>query len=45
MKYKKGKENFVADALSYKNVLLNELDVKVTGLENIKELYSTDPDF
>ena len=45
VKYKNGKENIVADALSLKNVLLNQLDVKVPGLENIKELYSTDPDF
>ena len=45
MKYKKGKENIVADALSQKNVFLNQLDVKVLVLENIKELYSTDPDF
>ena len=45
VKYKKGKENIVADALSRKNVLLNQLDVKVSGLENIKELYSTDHEF
>jgi hypothetical protein len=37
VKYKKGKENIVADALSRKNVLLNQLDVKVPGLEHIKE--------
>ena len=45
MKYKKGNENIVADALSRKNVLLNQIDVKVPGLENIKELYPTDHDF
>ena len=44
-KYKKGKENIVADALSRKNVLLNQLDVKVPGLESIKELYPTDHEF
>jgi len=45
VKYKKGKENIVADALSHKNVLVNQLDVKVPGLENIKELYPADHDF
>ena len=45
VKYKKGKENIVANALSHKNVLLNQLDVKVLGLENIKELYPADHDF
>jgi Reverse transcriptase (RNA-dependent DNA polymerase)/RNase H-like domain found in reverse transcriptase/Retrotransposon gag protein/Integrase zinc binding domain/Integrase core domain/Zinc knuckle len=45
VKYKKGKENIVADALSRKNVLLNQLEVKVPGLENIKELYPTDHEF
>ena len=45
MKYKKGKENIVADALSHKNVLLNQLEVKVSGLEHIKEWYLTDHDF
>ena len=45
MKYKKGKENIVADALSHKNILLNQHDVKVPGLEHIKELYSADHDF
>ena len=42
VKYKKGKENIVADALSRKSVLLNQLEVKVPGLENIKELYAAD---
>jgi len=45
VKYKKGKENIVADALSRKNVLLNQLEVKVSGLEHIKELYLADHDF
>jgi hypothetical protein len=45
VKHKKGKENIVADALSRKNVLLNQLDVKVLGLEHIKEIYSADHDF
>jgi len=42
VKYKKGKENIIADALSRKSVLLNQLEVKVPGLENIKELYAAD---
>ena len=45
MKYKKGKENIVADALSHRNVLLNQLDVKVPGLENIKKLYPANIEF
>ena len=36
VKYKKGKENVVADALSRKSVLLNQLEVKIPGLENIR---------
>ena len=42
VKYKKGKENVVTDALSRKSVLLNQLEVKVPGLEHIKELYAAD---
>jgi hypothetical protein len=45
VKYKKGKENIVANTLSPKNVLLNQLDVKVLGPKNIKELYPADHDF
>jgi hypothetical protein len=45
VKYKKGKDNIVADALSRKNILLNQLEVKVLGLERIKELYYTDHEF
>ena len=33
VKYKKGKDNVVADALSQKSVLLTQLEVKVLGLE------------
>jgi hypothetical protein len=36
VKYKKGKDNVVADAFSRRNVLLNQLEVKVLGLENLK---------
>jgi len=42
VKYKKGKENMVADALSRRYVLLNQLEAKVPGLESLKELYCTD---
>ena len=45
MKNKKGKDNLVADALSRKHVLLNQLEVKVPGLESLKELYPTDHEF
>ena len=43
--YKKGKENVVVDALSRKNMLLTNLDVKIPGLEAICALYATDHDF
>ncbi len=45
IKYKKGKENVVADALSRRFVLLNSVDTKLLGFEYIKDLYATDPDF
>lgn len=45
IKYKKGKENIVADALSRRYTLLSTLDTKILGFEYIKELYETDPDF
>ncbi|XP_020400961.1 uncharacterized protein [Zea mays] len=45
VKYKKGKDNVVADALSRRNVLLNQLEIKVLGLENLKEMYNDDPEF
>jgi len=45
VKYKKGKENIIADALSHKNVLLNQLEVKVPRTESIKELYLADHEF
>src|SRR5664279_6646586 len=41
-KYKKGKENIVADALSRKHALLTRLEINVLGLDEIKDLYSSD---
>ncbi|CAM8877881.1 unnamed protein product [Rhodiola kirilowii] len=45
VRYKKGKENVVADALSRRHVLLNQLEIKVLGLESLKALYVADPYF
>ena len=45
VKYKKGKDNVVADALSRRHALLSQLDAKILGLENIKDLYATDSFF
>ncbi|KAK1601999.1 hypothetical protein QYE76_027104 [Lolium multiflorum] len=46
IKYKKGKENVVADALSRKNtLLLTRLEFHILGLEEIKELYPSDAFF
>ncbi|KAL0416747.1 UNVERIFIED_CONTAM: Retrovirus-related Pol polyprotein from transposon.6 [Sesamum latifolium] len=45
IKYKKGKENIVADALSTRYALLSMLDAKILGFEFIKDLYANDVDF
>ena len=45
IKYKKGKENIVADALSRRYALLTSLDAKLIGFEYVKELYEHDFDF
>ena len=45
IKYKKGKDNVVADALSRKANLLTRLDISVLGLDEIKEMYATDAFF
>lgn len=45
VKYKKGKDNIIADALSQCHVLLYQLDAKILGLESIKNLYATDSYF
>ncbi|KAL4289625.1 hypothetical protein GQ457_14G015280 [Hibiscus cannabinus] len=43
IRYKKGKENVVADALSRRYVLLNYLDSHLIGFSYIHDLYATDP--
>nr|XP_027088637.1 uncharacterized protein LOC113709988 [Coffea arabica] len=45
IKYKAGKSNVVADALSRRYSLLTSLDAKLLGFELIKELYTQDSDF
>ncbi|XP_073525656.1 uncharacterized protein [Phyllobates terribilis] len=45
IKYKKGKDNVVADALSRRYTILTTLDSKVLGFIYIKELYVDDSDF
>ncbi|XP_056856375.1 uncharacterized protein LOC130505787 [Raphanus sativus] len=43
-KYKKGRKNMVADALSRRHALITTMDAKVLGFEHIKELYKDDPE-
>jgi hypothetical protein len=45
IKYKQGKENIVADALSRRYALISTLNAKLLGFEYIKELYANDDDF
>jgi hypothetical protein len=45
IRYKQGKENVVADALSRRYALLSILDTKFLGFEYIKDLYAPDSDF
>ena len=44
IRYKQGKENVVADALSRRYALISTLDAKLLGFEHIKELYADDRD-
>ncbi|RDX91862.1 Retrovirus-related Pol polyprotein from transposon 17.6, partial [Mucuna pruriens] len=45
IKYKKGKENTMADALSRRYALLTSLQTKLLGFKIIKDLYVNDSDF
>ena len=45
IKYKKGKDNVVAEALSRRHTLITTMEAKILGLEHIKNAYATDPDF
>jgi hypothetical protein len=45
IKYKQGKENIVADALSRRYALVSTLNAKLLGFEYVKELYVNDDDF
>lgn len=45
IKYKKGKENIVADALSRRHSLITTLSSKFLGFESLKEMYEDDSDF
>lgn len=45
IKYKKGKQNIVVDALSRRYALITTMESKVLGFEFIKGLYEADPDF
>ena len=45
IKYKKGKKNVVADALSRRYALITLMDSKLLGFEFIKYLYMSDVDF
>ncbi|PKI54442.1 hypothetical protein CRG98_025229 [Punica granatum] len=45
IRYKQGKENVVADALSRRYELLSTLDAKLLGFEHIKNLYADDHEF
>ena len=45
IKYKKGKENIVADTLSRRYALVSTLNAKLLGFEYVKKLYANDDDF
>jgi hypothetical protein len=45
IKYKQGKENIVADALSRRYAIISTLNAKLLGFEYVKELYANEDDF
>ena len=45
IKYIKGKENIMADALSHKGMLVTQLEFNVIGFEHVKDLYAHDHSF
>ena len=45
IRYKSGKENIVANALSRRYSLLSTLSSKLMGFEFLKEMYENDGDF
>ncbi|XP_048630695.1 uncharacterized protein LOC125604315 [Brassica napus] len=45
IKYKKGTDNVVADALSRRNTLISTMEAKIMGFEFINDSYATDLDF
>uniref|UniRef100_A0A2N9I7U7 Integrase catalytic domain-containing protein n=1 Tax=Fagus sylvatica TaxID=28930 RepID=A0A2N9I7U7_FAGSY len=45
IRYKQGKENIVADALSRRYVLLTSMSAKMLGFEYVKDMYADDADF
>jgi hypothetical protein len=45
IRYKQGKENIVADALSQRYVLLTSMSAKLLGFEYVKDMYADDADF
>ena len=45
IRYKQGKENIVADALSRRYVLFTSMSAKMLGFKYVKDMYADDADF